>query len=134
MGRKHCGKRRNCLLQAISPFPTVISKGLFPRGVKRCRCEGMVEHILLTPIPSNCTSSFQMLTSINPFQNKPLFTCVCSENTVGKAEIACNEQFSFSRSVFYPFDNFLTFSSFLIFLSANSISMEESKLCCFGKG
>ena len=22
-GRKHCGKRRNCLFQAISPFPTV---------------------------------------------------------------------------------------------------------------
>ena len=36
MGRKHCGKRRNCSLRAISPFPTVFSKGLFPRGVKRC--------------------------------------------------------------------------------------------------
>ena len=34
MGRKHCGKRRNCSLRAISPFPTVFSKGLFPRGVK----------------------------------------------------------------------------------------------------
>ena len=38
MGRKHCGKRRNCLLRAFSPFPTVFSKGLFPRGVKRCHC------------------------------------------------------------------------------------------------
>ena len=26
---------------AISPFPTVFSKGLFPRGVKRCYCMGM---------------------------------------------------------------------------------------------
>ena len=26
MGRKHCGKRRNCSLRAISPFPTVFSK------------------------------------------------------------------------------------------------------------
>ena len=41
MGRKHCGKRRNCSLRAISPFPTVFSKGLFPRGVKRCYCVGM---------------------------------------------------------------------------------------------
>ena len=41
MGRKHCGKRRNCLLRAISPFPTVFSKGLFPSGVKRCYCVGM---------------------------------------------------------------------------------------------
>ena len=40
-GRKHCGKRRNCSLRAISPFPTVFSKGLFPRGVKRCYCVGM---------------------------------------------------------------------------------------------
>ena len=39
-GRKHCGKRRNCSLRAISPFPTVFSKGLFPRGVKRCHCVG----------------------------------------------------------------------------------------------
>ena len=41
MGRKHCGKRRNCSLRAISPFPTVFSKGLFPRGVKRRCCVGM---------------------------------------------------------------------------------------------
>ena len=25
-GRKHCGKRRNCSLRAISPFPTVFCK------------------------------------------------------------------------------------------------------------
>ena len=41
MGRKHCGKRRNCSLRAISPFPTVFSKSLFPRGVKRCHCVGI---------------------------------------------------------------------------------------------
>ena len=29
------------VLRAISPFPTVFSKGLFPRGVKRCCCVGM---------------------------------------------------------------------------------------------
>ena len=42
-GRKHCGKRRNCSLRAISPFPTVFSKtcpadtnnqGLFGKGLK----------------------------------------------------------------------------------------------------
>ena len=32
--RKHCGKRRNCSSRAISPFPTVFSKGLFPMGIK----------------------------------------------------------------------------------------------------
>ena len=40
-GRKHCGKRRNWSLRAISLFPTVFSKGLFRRGVKRCHCVGM---------------------------------------------------------------------------------------------
>ena len=28
IGRKHCGKKRNCSLQAIPPFPTVFSKDL----------------------------------------------------------------------------------------------------------
>ena len=41
MGRKHCGKRRNCSFRAISPFPTVFSNGLFPRGVKRSHCAGL---------------------------------------------------------------------------------------------
>ena len=40
-GEKHCGKRRNCSLRAISPFPTVFSRGLFPRSVKRCHCVEM---------------------------------------------------------------------------------------------
>ena len=35
------GKRRNCSLRAISPFPTVFSKGLFPKGIKRCHCVGI---------------------------------------------------------------------------------------------
>ena len=32
--RKHCGKRRNCLLRAISPFPIVFSKDLYCRHIK----------------------------------------------------------------------------------------------------
>ena len=38
MGKKHCGKRRNCSLRAISPFPTVFSKDLFCRHVKTRAC------------------------------------------------------------------------------------------------
>ena len=33
-GRKHCGKRRNCSLGAISPFLAVFSKDLYYRHVK----------------------------------------------------------------------------------------------------
>ena len=39
-GRKHCGKRRNCSLRAISPFPTVFSKDLHCRYVKTRTCFG----------------------------------------------------------------------------------------------
>ena len=39
-GRKHCGKRRNCTLRAISPFPTVFSKDLYCRRVKTRACLG----------------------------------------------------------------------------------------------
>ena len=38
--RKHCGKRRNCSLRAISPFPTVFSKALYCRHVKTRACLG----------------------------------------------------------------------------------------------
>ena len=45
--------------------------------------------------------------AVNPIPNKPLFLHVCStstfENTEGKGEIALNEQFLLSHSVFYPF-------------------------------
>ena len=39
-GGKHCGKRRNCSLGAISPFPTVFSKGFYCRRVKTRACLG----------------------------------------------------------------------------------------------
>ena len=39
-GRKHCGKRRNCSLRAISPFPTEFSKYLHCRHVKTRACLG----------------------------------------------------------------------------------------------
>ena len=38
MFRKQCGKRRNCSLLAICPFPTVLSKILYCRHVKTRAC------------------------------------------------------------------------------------------------
>ena len=37
---ENSGKRRNCLLRAISPFPTVFSKHLYCRQVKTRACLG----------------------------------------------------------------------------------------------
>ena len=36
--RKHCGKRRKCWLPAFSPFPIMLSKAFFSRGVKSADC------------------------------------------------------------------------------------------------
>ena len=40
MSRKHCGRRRNCSLGAVSSFPTVFSKDLYCRHVKTRACLG----------------------------------------------------------------------------------------------
>ena len=37
-GRKHCEKRRNCLLQAISPFLTMFPKAIYLMCVKMWHC------------------------------------------------------------------------------------------------
>ena len=54
------------------------------------------------------------------------------ENTVGKGEIAHDEQFLFFHSVFYPFKKLL-FSSNLKLLTTNSSNLEKSKSCHLGK-
>ena len=36
-------EKEKLLVQAISPFPTMFSKGFFPKGVKRCHCVRMGE-------------------------------------------------------------------------------------------
>ena len=60
----------------------------------------------------------------------------CFENTVGKGELLVTNNFAFyhcSLPVFYPFREFSSFSLNLK-LSANAFSLEESKICCLGKG
>ena len=56
------------------------------------------------------------------------------ENTVGKGEIALNEQYLLFPVFSTRFENFLSFSSSLKLSSANSFSLEESKICHLGKG
>ena len=43
MGRKQCGKMRNCSLWAISPFPALFSKDMYCRLVKTRACLGKGE-------------------------------------------------------------------------------------------
>ena len=76
---------------------------------------------------------------VNTFLNKPWFLHVCRssliESTVRKGEIACNEQFLLFPYCFLLIcGNFLPFSSNLKMSSANSFSLEESKICRLEKG
>ena len=70
------------------------------------------------------------------FPNWPLFLCVCSTSllkTQGKGEIASNKQFPLFPVFSTLLENSVPFSSNLELLSANSFSLEESKICCLRK-
>ena len=75
----------------------------------------------------------------NPFLKQVLvFTCLqynSFENTVGKGEIARNEQFLlFPQRFLLLLRNVLPFSSNLKLSYANSFCLEESKICRLEKG
>ena len=75
-----------------------------------------------------------MMDYLNPFPY-PCLQYKLFENTLGKGEIARNEQILLFPTVFSThFEKFLPFSSNLKLLSANSFSLEESKFCRLGKG
>ena len=74
-----------------------------------------------------------------PFPKRALvFTCLqykYFENTAGKGENACIEQFLLFPQCFSTrLKTFLPFSSTLKLLSAKSLSLEESNICHLGKG
>ena len=56
------------------------------------------------------------------------------ENTVGKEEIGHNEQFLLFSVFSNHLENFMPFSSNPKLSSANSFSLEKSKICRLGKG
>ena len=70
---------------------------------------------------------FTVYLNFTPFPNKPWDLRVCSTNLI-------TSNFSFSRSVFHPLENFLPFSLNLKLSSASSFNLKESKMCRSGKG
>ena len=97
---------------------------LFPQSFQKAFSSGVLKVGIVLPY--------------NPFPDQPWFLCVHStsfENTVGKGEIAHYEQFLLFPQCFLPIlENFLPFSSNLKLSSANTPGLEESKICCLGKG
>ena len=65
-GRKQCGKRRNCLLQAISPFPSVFKRLV----LQTHKNQGLFGKRLI----KFCLSSQLMTDSIIMFHILPLWT------------------------------------------------------------
>ena len=59
MTRKHCGRRRNCSLRAISPFSAVFSKDLYCRHVKTRACLGNVKVSLQCSLPNKTSHNKQ---------------------------------------------------------------------------
>ena len=77
---------------------------------------------------------------INPFLNKPWILHVCSRILLKtlweKEKLLVTSNFSFSSSVFYPLGGLSAINKFfsnLKLASANSSSLEESKIYRFGK-
>ena len=95
MGRKHCGKRRNCSLRAISPFPTVVLKDFLLKTRKKTRaCLGkglsLASELVIVPIVSKKNYRFSRVI---------LWTIVLTlqqadfANNVARQDNECNVQF-----------------------------------------
>ena len=128
--KKTLWEKEKLLVLAISPFPTMFSKGIFPRLVKRCHCVGMGKLFFITVKTflfsffawvwkSLCRKAavqcnkfllpivMTLSISFNPFPNKPWFLHVCSTSLLKtlweKEKFLVTSNFSFSYSVFYLF-------------------------------
>ena len=85
-----------------------------------------------------CKFQVCLQVDINPFRNKPWFLRVSSTSLLKtlweKGEIARNEQLLLYPVFSTHLETLLPFSSNLKFMSANYLSLEESKDLLFGKG
>ena len=102
------GKRRNCSLRAISPFPTVFSKDLYFRHVKTRACFWK----------GSKTCGLAPSHQINPFPDKPRFLRVCSTRLLKtlweKEKLLVMSNFSFSHCFLPCLKNFVIFIRLVI--------------------
>ena len=126
MGRKRCGKRRNCSLRAISLFPHCFEKACFSGMSKGVIVWEWVNNIFqdsfnkilshqlthdrsfISVYPKTVQDTFITYSfGFNPFPNKPWFLRVCRTSLLKtlweKEKLFVTSNFSFSHSIFYPF-------------------------------
>ena len=114
-----------------------IKTGLY--HIKYCMMTLVFKHTVIVLLKS-CTGSHEpnCFAIFNPFPNKPWFLRVSSTSLLKtlweKEKLLIISNFSFPPSVFYPFGELSSIFIKIELSSANSFSMEESKICCLGKG
>ena len=135
MGRKHCAKRRNCSLRAISPFPSVFKRLVSQGHQKESLCgnglndlPGKIHNMdELKPSLSDVWIFFSEI-QVTLSQISPGFLRVCHKSLL----LITNSPFT---SVFSTcLKNFLPLSLNLKLSSAKSFNLEEFKICHLGNG
>ena len=139
MSRKHCGKRRNCSLRAIYPFPSVFPKDLCCRHVKTRTCSERVKLFwFVTYYLQQAIFVIEQQTTFKPFQNKPWFLPFCSASFFKtlweKEKLLITSNFSFSHSVFYPFGEFPAIFIELETVTCKFYQLGKVENLFFGKG
>ena len=122
MCRKHCGKRRNCSSHSVFNrliLQTRKNQGLFAKGLSQ-----FSEHKISV---GYAVMYIHLPLFLNPLPNKPCFKRKSLLKTLREKEkLLFTSNFSFSHSVFYPFQkSFLPFSS--------NLKLPVCKLFQFGR-
>ena len=127
------GKEENAVNQHFLLFPPCFLH--FPKQIS------IFSHtfIMSSASPFNLDQSKILLFGrVNPFPNKPWFLHVCSTNHFkhcGKKRNCLLRAISLLLAMFSTsLENLLPFLTNLKLSSANSFSLEESKICRLGKG
>ena len=136
MGRRTLWEKEKLLVTSnFSFFPQCFQKTC----TADTKTQGLDWESFESPFPSLPQHEIEVGITNNPFSKQALiFTCLqhkSNENTMGKGEIARNEQFLlFPQCSSTHLENSLPFSSNLKLSSAISFSLVESKICRSGKG
>ena len=144
------GKGDNDVYKHFLLFPQRFQKTLFLKSLNvGILCKGVKDRYILYCLlgfsPFSKFFSFivpnkmaNYLVEINPFPNKPWFLRVCSIRLLKtlweKEKLLVTRNFSFSQCFLPIWSTFLPFSSNLKLSSANSFSLEGSRICHLGKG
>ena len=127
---KHCEKRRNCLLQPISPFPTTLSTLYGTSFSFHCKMWSVICFNLDQSKVLSSGNGLFLHHAIPTFHN---LEKVAFENMVGKWENADNQHFPFSHNDCYSSQSKFQFLGHINLSSANALNLDKSIILLFSK-